>query len=52
MTNAIEHGGLHRRVVNHVLKNERLPYLQFVVETPKAHEVARETRIATDTVDS
>ena len=34
MSNAIKRTGLHRGIVNHILENHLLAYLQFVVETP------------------
>ena len=52
MGDAVEHRGLHGRVVNHVFEDERLPYLKLVVKLPQTHKVAREAGIATETVNS
>jgi hypothetical protein len=43
---AIEHVGLDRSVMNHILKNEFLPNLQFMVETPITHKIAGEATVA------
>ena len=40
MPDAVEHGGLHGGVVEHVLEDDVLADLQFVVELPITHEVA------------
>ena len=40
MTYTVEHIGLHGRVVYHVLKDQGLPYLQFMVKTPPAHKIS------------
>lgn len=50
MLNAVEGTRLHCGIVNHVLEDDGFPHLEFVVETPEAHEVATETRIAAKAV--
>ena len=47
MCDAIEGVRLHRRVVNHILENDLLADLQFVVKLPIAHKVATQTTVAT-----
>ena len=48
MMYAIEHIGLDRCVVNHILENELFTNLQWVVEGPVAHEVATKAAVTTD----
>ena len=46
MSDAVEGVGLDGGVVNHVLKDHLFAYLQLMVETPIAHEVAAQTAVA------
>ena len=41
MADAVEHRCLYRGVMYHILENDMLTHLQLVVETPRAHEIAR-----------
>ena len=47
---AVEHVRLHRRIVNHILENNLLANLQFMVELPVAHEVAAQAAVAAEAV--
>ena len=48
--NAVERVRLHRRVVYHVLEDDLLAHLQFVVKLPVAHEVTTQTAVAAQAV--
>lgn len=48
--NAVEHGGFHGGVVNHILEHNAVANLQLAVETPLAHKVATEATVATHAV--
>ena len=50
MRDAVEGICLDRSVVNHVLENHFLAYLQLMVELPKAHEVAAEAAVAAEAI--
>ena len=50
MVDAVEHIGLHRGVVYHVLKDDSFAYLQLVVEAPISHVVSTEARISSQTI--
>ena len=46
MMNTIEHGGFHRGIVYHVLKDYLIPHLQFVIKLPKTHVIATQAAVA------
>ncbi len=48
---AVEHAGLHRRVVDHVLENHVVARMQLAVERPCAHVVAAQAAVAAQTVE-
>ena len=50
MRDAVEGICLDRGVVNHILENHFLAYLQLMVELPKAHEVAAEAAVAAEAI--
>ena len=43
---AVEHGGLYRRVVYHILKGYDVTDVEWGVETPCSHEVTRQAAVA------
>ncbi len=50
MGDAIEHAGLHRRVVYHVLENDFFAHLQRMIKLPSRHKVATQTAVAAKAV--
>ena len=50
MGNAIEGICLHSGIMNHILKNHFVANLQFLRETPRAHEVATQTTVTAQTI--
>ena len=51
MIDAVEHIGLDSSIMYHVLEDNVLANLQFVVELPVAHEVTAKAAIAAKTVN-
>jgi hypothetical protein len=51
MANAVEHTGLDGGVMQHVLENDVLSHLQLMVESPKPHEISRQTTVSTYAID-
>ena len=51
MGNTIESIGFHGRVMNHVFEDHLLAYLQFMIKTPVAHEIAAQAAVATQTIE-
>ena len=50
MTHTVEHVRLDGSIMDHVLKNNFLAYLQFMIEAPISHIVATQTTVAPKTV--
>ena len=51
MVNSIEHIRLYSGVMYHVLKDDSLPYLQLMVETPQSHIVAAQAGVSSKAID-
>lgn len=51
MRDAVKGIGLDSGIVNHVFENDVLANLQLMVETPQAHEIARQTTVAAKAVE-
>ena len=51
MADAIEHTGLDCGIMQHILKDNILAYLQFMVKLPHSHKIARQTTVSSDTIN-